>query len=266
MEYVIKPSNYNFFPEKDRTNTMQFNGSSIISCNSTQKYEFISYHPVAVTSEMVGTSIEELLMHNFPTKRSWESSRLGSFPQELIIRLNYRSHMKFLTIKAKVSRPIDELEIFTADGIDGGFSDSLYRKVSKCCNINEEGSTIKIDGIGNYLKLVFPKASRKTQENPFGQVSVSQLKIFGQKINHLLFYEDDSVSGKESVDRVLIDLGLPLNDPFFQINEDTYGIAPVDEETKITLKDLLQILKTSDKSKNSYLYLITNIQSSICLN
>jgi centrosomal protein CEP104 len=249
MENVLKPSNYNFFPERDKTSTMEMNGSNIINSHSTQQYEFLPFHPVAVTSEMAGTSIEELLMHNFPTKRSWECSRLGNFPQELIIRLNYRSHMKFVVIKAKVNRPIDELEIFTADGMDGGFSNSVYRKVAKCRNIDEEVSTMKIDCIGNYLKLVFPKASRKTQENPFGQVSVSQLKIYGKKINHLLFYEHDSVSGKESIDRILIDLGLPLNDPIFFINEDSYEIAPVDEETKITLKDLLRILKSADKCK-----------------
>jgi hypothetical protein len=245
MENVLRPTNYNYFPERDRV--MEINGSNIINTGNKHDYEFLPFHPVSVTSEMVGTSVEELLMHNFPNKKSWECSRLGNFPQELIIRLNYRSHMKFVIIKAKVHRPIEGLEIYTADGVDGGFSDSVYRRVAKVRTVDEEGSTVKIDGIGNYLKLVFTKQSYKSQENPFGQVSVAQLKIFGKKINHLLFYEDDNISGKEAIDRILIDLGLPLNDPYFFINEDSYGIAPIDEETKITIKDLFNILKSADK-------------------
>jgi hypothetical protein len=92
-------------------------------------YEFLPFHPACVSSEMVGTSIEELLMHNFPSKRSWECSRLCNFPQELIIRLNYRSHMKYVVLKAKPNRPIPELEIHTADGVYGNFNDSEYTKV-----------------------------------------------------------------------------------------------------------------------------------------
>ena len=60
-----------------------------------QFYEFIPFHPASVTSEMVGTSVEELFQHNYPSKRSWECSRMGVFPQELIVRLNQRSHVKY---------------------------------------------------------------------------------------------------------------------------------------------------------------------------
>ena len=103
MENILKPSNYNYFPEHDRVIEVRDKNN-----NFKQTYEFLTFHPVSVTSEMVGTSIDELLMHNFPTKKSWENSRLSSFPQEIIIRLNYRSHMKYVLIKAKVSRPIPE--------------------------------------------------------------------------------------------------------------------------------------------------------------
>jgi centrosomal protein CEP104 len=241
---ILKPSNYNYFPEKDRI--IETNDK-----NSTNSYEFLTYHPVCVTSEMVGTSIEELLMHNFPTKRSWECSRLCSFPQELIVRLDHRSHMKFILLKAKINRPIQELDIFIGDGIHGNFNDVEYRKVAIHTQINDEGVTIKVDGIGNYLKLAFIKQSIRNQDNPFGQVSLSQLKIFGKQINHLIYYdplEDDlSKSSKETIDTILINLGLPLNDPFFIVNDQNYEIAPVDEQTKITLKDLLNILNRADK-------------------
>lgn len=94
-----------------------------------QLYEFLPFHPVCVTSEMVGTSIEELLTNNFPSKRSWECSRLGEFPQDLIVRLNYRSHMKYIVLKSKVDRNINEVELFVGDGISGNFTDTEYLKV-----------------------------------------------------------------------------------------------------------------------------------------
>ncbi len=255
-KYIIQPSNYNYFPERDRIVEVPTKQPQQPQNYDRKTYEFLTYHPVCVTSEMVGTSIEELVMHNFPTKRSWESSRLSKYPQELIIRLNYRSHMKYILIKTKIHRFIDELELYIADGLDGNFNDANYRRVNRHREtITDQGTTIKIDGIGNYLKIVFTRASFRTQDNPFGQVSVAQLKVFGKKINHLLYYdplEDDvnySSEIKESVDSILISMGLPLNDPYFIVNDQNYEIAPVDNDTKVTLKDLLDILRRSDKSK-----------------
>lgn len=116
----------NYFPEHDRLLVTETNK---VEEPKDQIYEFLPYHPVCVSSEMVGTSVEELLTHNFPSKRSWECSRLCNFPQELIIRLNYRSHMKYVTIKAKINRPIQEVQLFAADGVFGNFNDTEYRKV-----------------------------------------------------------------------------------------------------------------------------------------
>jgi hypothetical protein len=114
----------NYFLEQDRVLVVQ----NKLNQNK-QTYEYLPFHPVCVTSEMIGTSVEELLLHNFPNKRSWECSRLCDFPQELIVRLNYRSHMKYILIRAKVSRPIDLVEIYTADGVYGNFNDCSYRKI-----------------------------------------------------------------------------------------------------------------------------------------
>lgn len=99
----------------------------------------------------------------------------------------------------------------------------------------------------------FTKPCLKTINNPFGQVSVGQLKIFGKKIDHFLFYNKEE--NKDQVDRILIELGLPLNDPYFYINDENYEIAPVDEETKITIKDMLLIMKRSDTCKTKVLKL-----------
>ena len=127
-------------------------------------YEFIPFQPVAASSEMVGTSVEELLMHNFPTKRCWECSRLCAFPQEVVFRLNYRSHIKYCLLRAKINRPIEEVYVYIGDGITGGFNDCQYIKYGTAKNVTENGMTIKLDGIGNYIKLYFPRASTKTNE------------------------------------------------------------------------------------------------------
>lgn len=115
----------NYFPEQERVLVVE--NKSMYP--NKQTYEYLPFHPVCVTSEMIGTSVEELLLHNFPNKRSWECSRLCDFPQELIVRLNYRSHMKYILIKAKIGRPIDLVEIYTADGVYGNFNDCSYRKI-----------------------------------------------------------------------------------------------------------------------------------------
>jgi hypothetical protein len=96
----------------------------------------------------------------------------------------------------------------------------------------------------------------KSLDNPFGQVSLSQLKIFGRKINHLLFYTNEN--NKDEIDSILINLGLPLNDPYFYINDENYEIAPVDEDTRITLKDLLLILRRAESCNNYILNYILN--------
>ena len=95
-----------------------------------QFYEFLPFHPVTVSSEMVGTSVEELLHHNYPSKRSWENSRMCEFPQELIVRLEHRSHVKFVILRSKVNRPIQEVNIYIGDGIYGNFNDTEYRKAA----------------------------------------------------------------------------------------------------------------------------------------
>lgn len=45
-------------------------------------------------------------------------------------------------------------------------------------------------------------------------------------------------------------MGLPLNDPYFYVNDANYEIAPVDDETRITIKDMLEILHRSEKTKD----------------
>lgn len=223
-----------------------------------QYYEFIPFHPASITSEMIGTSIEELYQHNYPNKRSWECSRLCIFPQEIIVRFNYRAHIKFILIRAKIDRSIPEVNFYIGDGLSGSYLDTSFRKFASSRKIDEEGVTIKVDGIGTYLKIIFTNQPNKTIENPFGQVGLSQLKLFGKQVNYLLYYNesiinnynDDEQNKNNNIDSILISLGLPLNDPIFFLTNDNYEIAPVDNDTKWTIKDMLEILKRAESSKD----------------
>lgn len=253
MFFIDESPLEDYFPEEHTV--LQVNPQPI---NDLQKqyFEFIPFHPVSTTSEMVGTTIEELLQHNYPTKTSWENSRFGNYPEEIVIRLNHRSEIKYILLRSKIDRPIPKVELYLGDGVFGNFNDTKYFKLANAININEESSTIKVDGIGNFLKLVFPYGNMKTQNNPFGQISLAQLKIFGRKINHLLYFNEGVPSINESekknndVDKLLIEMGLPINDEYNLVQDQNYEIAPVDEETKITIHDLLLICRRAEKSKD----------------
>ena len=261
MYFINESPIEDYFPEESKIIQI---GDPITTPNQVQSdlpgkqrqyFEFIPFHPVSATSEMVGTTIEELLQHNFPNKNSWENSRFGHFPEELVIRLNHRSDVRFILLRAKPDRPIPKLEIYLGDGVFGNFNDTKYVKLATFYNITEQGATIKVEGIGNFIKLVFPIGNMKTQLNPFGQVSLAQLKIFGKKVNHLLYfnegvpnYEDEKKNN--DIDQLLIQMGLPITDEYNLVQDQNYEIAPVDEETKITIHDLLLICRRAEKTKD----------------
>ena len=243
-----------FFPEEN--NVLEINESpNQYNDRQRQYFEFIPFHPVSTTSEMVGTTIEELLQHNFPTKNSWENSRFARYPEEIVIRLNHRSEVRFVLLRAKVDRPIPRVDIYIGDGVFGNFNDTKYLKLSSAQNVTEQGATVKVEGIGNFIKIVFPFGNMKTQSNPFGQVSLAQLKIFGKKVNHLLYFNEgvphlEDEKKNNDVDQLLIQMGLPITDEYNLVQDQNYEIAPVDEETKITIHDLLLICRRAEKSKD----------------
>ena len=240
-----------FFPEEN--NVLEVNETP--NDMRRQYFEFIPFHPVSTTSEMVGTTIEELLQHNFPTKNSWENSRFARYPEEIVVRLNHRSEIRFILLRAKVDRPIPRVDIYIGDGVYGNFNDTKYLRLISAQNVTENGVTLKVEGIGNFIKIVFPYGNMRTQNNPFGQVSLAQLKFFGKKVNHLLYfnegipnYEDEKKNN--DIDQLLIQMGLPITDEYNLVQDQNYEISPVDEETKITIHDLLLICRRAEKSKD----------------
>jgi len=143
---------------------------------------------------------------------------------------------------AKDDRFIPECEIHIGDGIAGSFVDAEYRVGGIGEQISSAPKQINTFGIGGYVKIVFTKQPAKTVKNPGGQVGLSLLRIWGQPLgyNKGLVNEAHALQGQtETVDKVLIEMGIPLNNIKWT-NEDpeNYSYAPVDEDTRITLIDM----------------------------
>jgi centrosomal protein CEP104 len=143
---------------------------------------------------------------------------------------------------SKEDRFIPECEIHIGDGISGSFVDAEYRIGGIGEQITSVPKQINTFGIGSYIKLVFTRQPSKTVKNPGGQVGLALLRIWGQPLgyNKGLTNEAHPLQGQtDTVDRVLIELGIPLNNIKWT-NEDpeNYSYAPVDEDTRITLIDM----------------------------
>jgi hypothetical protein len=76
-----------------------------------------------------GTSIEELArQESFHNESTWECSRYCTFPQEIVLRLNYRCEIAHIVLQAKEDRFIPEVDVLIGDGLSGSFIDVDYRR------------------------------------------------------------------------------------------------------------------------------------------
>lgn len=115
---------------------------------------------------------------------------------------------------------------------------------------------MKLLGIGSYLKLKLPCAPKKSQLNPFGQVSLASLKLWGRKTAYFTRIKNEelpSTSSKAAIDKILIGLGIPLDlIAWFDEDDRNFQYAPIDEDSRQTLADMeklkLQCLKSGDFS------------------
>lgn len=69
-------------------------------------------------------------------------------------------------------------------------------------------------GIGNYLKIVIKKQPKKSTDNPFGQVSIGLLKVWGRYTNYGTKIRNEQipiVDDKTNIDKLLIGMGIPVD-------------------------------------------------------
>jgi len=92
-----------------------------------QNFNWIPFQPVACSSEEKGTSIENLSYTQMSTVKSWESSKTGEFPVEIVFRLNMRAELSYIVIASKKEKVIPECQFQIGDGLAGSFLDVEYR-------------------------------------------------------------------------------------------------------------------------------------------
>jgi centrosomal protein CEP104 len=106
------------------------------------------------------------------------------------------------------------------------------------------------------VKIIIKSGPKKSQVNPFGQVSLSVLKFWGRKTAYFTQIKNEQIpliSNNDAIDKILIGLGVPV-DLIAWFDEDVrnFGHSPIDEESKITLEDMIklknQCIETKDYS------------------
>lgn len=115
-------------------------------------------------------------------------------------------------------------------------------------------SQIKLLGIGSYIKLLIKKPPKKSQVNPFGQVSLGVLKFWGRKTAYFTRISNKEIplsQNKDPIDKILIGLGIPL-DLIAWFDEDARNFlhSPIDPESKITLNDMINLKSQSIEAKD----------------
>lgn len=111
-----------------------------------------------------------------------------------------------------------------------------YECLSTGLNISTAPKQLNILGIGTYMKIVFKTPPPKTNKNPNAQVGLALLKVWGQPLGYFkgVLNEATPLRGnKEEVDRVLIEMGLPIEHVSWSyLDEQSYTYAPVDDDTR----------------------------------
>lgn len=168
------------------------------------------------------------------------------------MRLECRAQLQHIVMVSKRDRAIPECEVYVGDGLSGSFYDCDYRNAGVCYGVEGVApGQFNVFGIGNFVKLVFPRPPRREGKNLAGQVALGIVKIFAQPMAYykgIVNEERPIIKGGagDEVDRVLLEMGVPLQQPGLDWNfdslekSDQLTYAPVDEETRVTLKEVQQ--------------------------
>jgi centrosomal protein CEP104 len=202
----------------------------------------VSFTVVACSSEEYGTNSELICTQPFASQKSWESSRTAKFPVEIVLRFAYRCEIEHAMLCSKPEKNIPDVEFQFGDGLSGSFLDVDYRLAGKGSLIDDKISQCRIHGFGTYMKLIFKQAPKRSKHNPFGQVSIGGLRFWGREVAYQTNIKNEAMpltNDKSNIDKILISLGMPLDlIAWFDEDDRNFEYAPIDDETRITLRDL----------------------------
>ncbi|CAD8106995.1 unnamed protein product [Paramecium primaurelia] len=203
-------------------------------------FNWVPFHIVACSSEDFNSPADFLSTQQYGQQRSWECSRTADYPVEIILRFHTRIQVDHLLIASKADKGIPKMNIYIGDGLNGGWNDAEYRRAGQCENIYVKPLQVKLTGIGNYLKIKIIEHPKRAPQNPYGQVSISLLKIWGIPRSYNIVDQSEEVYGaKDNIDKMLIDLGIPVDMiNWFEDDDRNYQYAPIDDESRDTLNDL----------------------------
>lgn len=81
--------------------------------------------------------------------------------------------------------------------------------------------------------------------NPFNQVSIATLKLWGRKTAYFTRIKNEELpltSNKAGIDKILIGLGVPVDlIAWFDEDDRNYQYAPIDEDSRQTVEDMQKL-------------------------
>jgi len=126
--------------------------------------------------------------------------------------------------------------------MDGPLSAVEYRDAGQSDRVTHTTAIqVALVGIGSHLKIRF-EAAPKTATNPYGQIGLKLLKVYGEPAGYNFNNRGISsvISGKERVDSTRLELGVPLRH-LAESEEKSYSYAQVDDATRLTLVDMEKV-------------------------
>ena len=129
----------------------------------------------------------------------------------------------------------------TASRLQNIDSQRSFLVTSHVPNVAGAPQQVKCHGTGNFLKLLIKEKPGRSQFNPYSQVSISSIKVWGRVTGYTgtanRFIENSK--DKTRLNKVLLEMGVAAEVLNWYDETDTdYANMPIDENTKVTLKDM----------------------------
>lgn len=150
-------------------------------------YMIFRFKVVYCSSQAEDAPAEELNVHS-PQTKGWQSVRLGSFPQEVILELiDGPARISKVQILSHQSKIASKIEIHVGSG--KSFDSASYQKLGKLSlDPNEKSNyqarelkTVYVDAEGTFVKFVLFK-NYANELNFFGQVGIVAINLMGESL------------------------------------------------------------------------------------
>ncbi|XP_028663154.2 centrosomal protein of 104 kDa [Erpetoichthys calabaricus] len=139
-----------------------------------------------------GYSAKELMVHA-PTVSGWRSARFCSYPQDIVIQLVERCHIRKLQLLAHQYMISAKIEFYISDSLPEYFSSSNSDRFRRLGYISlsdnektgfkaRELKSVHVDAIGQYLKLTFHK-NHVNRYNLYNQVALVAVNVLGDPVH-----------------------------------------------------------------------------------